>query len=233
MKAHMYTTHAEEYAQAIRDNVYNALLERPSMLSMLPDLQGKNILDLGCGPGAYCQHFLQQGAAVRATDISSEMVELVTKQYGDQIPAYVQDLQEGLPQEADHSADIIVCPLTIHYLDDLMPLLQDVHRVLRNKGSFFFSTHHPIVDFTSSPSGNYFLREQVIDEWDTIGKPVQVRFYRRSLSEFFQSIARAGLYVARLEEGTPSEAMKEQYPEQYAHLSTHPNFIFMECKKLD
>ena len=196
-------------------------------------MQGKHVLDLGCGPGVYCQHFLEQGASVTATDISSEMVELVKKLYGNQVQVYVQNLQKSLPSEADNSADLIVCPLTIHYLDDLMPLLSDVQRVLRNKGSFFFSTHHPMVDFTSSPSGNYFLREQVIEEWDTIGKPVQVQFYRRSLTEFFHSITSAGLYVAnltegQLTEGQPAAAMKEKYPEQYAYLSTHPNFMFIE-----
>lgn len=51
MPAPLYTTHAEAYAEAIRDNVHNALLERPTMLSMLPLFRGKQVLDLGCGPG--------------------------------------------------------------------------------------------------------------------------------------------------------------------------------------
>ncbi|WP_236631943.1 class I SAM-dependent methyltransferase [Endozoicomonas montiporae] len=229
----MYTVHAEDYARAIQKNIYNALLERPSMLSMLPELGGKAVLDLGCGPGAYCKHFIEHGATVRATDISAEMVQLVQQQFGDTLTAYQQDLNHGLPQEQNQSADIVVCPLTIHYLEDLLPLFTEVRRVLKDNGSFFFSTHHPMVDFSASPSGNYFKRELVTEEWDTIGKPVTVQFYRRSLTELFESIQKAGLCVANLEEGKPSEAMKEQHPEDYAYLSTHPNFIFFECKKLD
>ena len=233
MKDTLYTVHAREYAQAIQGNIYNALLERPSMLSMLPELSNKHILDLGCGPGTYCRHFIEQGATVRATDLSAEMIQLIQENFGENVTAYQQDLNQGLPEERSDSADIIISALTLHYLEDLSPLLSDIHRVLKDDGSFFFSTHHPMVDFPVSPSGNYFKRELITEEWDTIGKPVEVQFYRRSFTDLFQSIKQAGLYVASLDEGKPAEAMKTSHPEAFAHLSTHPNFIFFECKKID
>lgn len=43
MIAPMYSLHAGDYEKAILNNVYNAHLERPSMLSMLQDLDGKSI----------------------------------------------------------------------------------------------------------------------------------------------------------------------------------------------
>ncbi|WP_419834924.1 class I SAM-dependent methyltransferase [Endozoicomonas atrinae] len=232
MSAPMYSQYANEYAKAITDNVYNALLERPSMLAMLPELEEKTILDLGCGPGAYVEHFLSQGAHVTASDISPEMVQIVQKRFGDEVTAYVADLSHGLPNEQDASYDLIVCPLTIHYIEDLTPLFTDARRVLKPGGSFFFSTHHPIVDFEVSPSGNYFSRELIVEEWDTIGHPVQVQFYRRSLTELFTAIANAGLCTANLSEGCPAEVMKEVSPESYEHLSRNPNFLFVECKAI-
>ncbi|OED43458.1 hypothetical protein ACH42_10050 [Endozoicomonas sp. (ex Bugula neritina AB1)] len=45
MADEMYTLYSREYEEAIADNVYNAHLERPSMLSMLPDLKGQRVLD--------------------------------------------------------------------------------------------------------------------------------------------------------------------------------------------
>ena len=89
-----------------------------------------------------------------------------------------------------------------------------------------------MVDFESSPSGNYFSRELVTEEWNTIGKPVQVQFYRRPMSEMFAAIANAGLYVSSLSEGAPSEEMKDLSPENYEYLSNNPNFIFLECRPL-
>ncbi|MFK0569905.1 class I SAM-dependent methyltransferase [Endozoicomonas sp.] len=230
MTSPMYSQYANEYAQAITSNVYNALLERPSMLAMLPDLQEKSILDLGCGPGAYAEHFLNQGASVTAADISAKMVKMIQERLGERLTAYVADLNHGLPQEQDSSYDLVICPLVIHYIEDLNHLFDDIRRVLKGGGSFFFSTHHPLADFEASPSGNYFSRELIIEEWDTIGYPVQVQFYRRSLTELFNTIASAGLYVATLSEGCPSEAMKDISPGSYDYLSKNPNFLFIECK---
>ena len=77
MPAPMYTNHASDYDKAITNNIFNAHLERPSMLAMLPELKGKKILDLGCGPGAYADYFISQGATVTAIDVSPEMIDIV------------------------------------------------------------------------------------------------------------------------------------------------------------
>jgi SAM-dependent methyltransferase len=176
----MYTLYAGDYEKAISNNVYNAHLERPSMLSMLPDLKDKSVLDLGCGPGVYAEHFINHGATVTAYDISPDMIDIVKKKFGKKLLAYVADLNDGLPDELDSSYDLIVCPLTIHYIEDLAIFFKDVRRVLKGDGFFYFSTHHPMVDFQSSPSGNYFKRELITEEWNTIGHPVTVQFYGSS-----------------------------------------------------
>lgn len=159
MPAPMYTLHANDYDKAIADNIFNAHLERPSMLAMLPELKNKKILDLGCGPGAYVEYFLDQGATITAIDISEEMIGIVKGKFGDTVTAYAADLSKGLPKELDNSFDLVICPLTIHYFEDLSCFLNDVNRVLKTSGAFYFSTHHPMVDFSASPSGNYLKDE--------------------------------------------------------------------------
>ncbi|MGI9276139.1 MAG: class I SAM-dependent DNA methyltransferase [Endozoicomonas sp.] len=232
MTAPMYTRFASEYEAAIVDNVYNAHLERPSLLSMLPELEGKSVLDLGCGPGVYAEYLMLQGATVTATDISTEMVEIVKNRFGGRVRSYAHDMGEGLPKEGDNSYDLVICPLAIHYLEDLSLLFADVRRVLKDDGAFVFSTHHPMNDFQCSQSGNYFERELIIEEWDTIGQPVEVQFYRRSLTDLFRAVSAADLYVADLYEGKPAEAMKEVSPENYEYLSRNPNFIFFKCQPI-
>ena len=62
----------------IRENEVNAnnLFEIPALFSLMPDLKGKRVLDLGCGFGEHCKRFVDYGAeAVVGIDISEKMLE--------------------------------------------------------------------------------------------------------------------------------------------------------------
>lgn len=238
MKSDMYSTFANEYDDVIQDNIYNANLERPTLQSMLPTLVNLSVVDLGCGSGVYAQYLLSQGAAkVTCIDYAEEMVQLVTRKaelagVNNIVDAYAQDLSKGLPNEIDASADLVISPLMVHYLEDLNPLFVDVHRILKTGGSFVFSTHHPFADFECSKSGNYFERELVQQEWDTVGKPVQVKFYRRSLTEITNALTQNGLVITQISEGEVDEKVKNIDSETYNYLSNNPNFIFVKCQKI-
>ena len=203
------------------------------MLAMLPSLEGKHILDLGCGPGVYCQEFIRQEATVTAVDLSQDMINLVQEKLGNTVNAYPADISFGLPQEADNTYDLVICSLAIHYIEEPLQLLSDIKRVLKPNGQFYFSTQHPFNDFSVSPSGNYFKRELITEEWNTIGKPVVVSYYRRPLSEWFDTLSQAELQVVRLHEGKPAETMKAVAPETYQALSMQPGFIFFVCETKD
>lgn len=230
MTSVMYTKFAEEYDRAIRDNFYNAQFERPSLMSLLPPLYGMKVLDLGCGPGVYAEDLIRQGAEVTAIDNSTEMIEIAKNKIGDKNRCYVQDISIGLPQEESDSFDIVICPLAIHYLACLDVLFKDIRRVLKRGGVFIFSTNHPNIDYRSSPSGNYFATEQITEEWHTIGRPVAVSYYRRPISALANSISKAGMVIANISEGKPTEDLKRADPELFKKLSTKPNFMFYMCK---
>lgn len=228
----MYTTYAKQYDSAARDNIYNALLERPSTIALLDDVKDMDIVDLGCGSGIYAQWFIDQGAnKVTCTDLSQDMVDLVNGKQIPNVTAYAQDAALGLPNEKDNSADVIVCPLVLHYIEDLKPVFDDLHRVLKPGGYIVFSTHHPFADFECTISGNYYEREFIQEEWNTVGTPVQVSFYRRSLTELCQAVTQSGLLISNITEGTIDEKAKEISEATYERLSKNVNFIFIRCEK--
>ena len=69
-------TFFSEY-QKMRESKINAneLIEIPTIKSMLPDLKGKIVLDLGCGAGEMSRFFIENGAKkVVAVDISNNMI---------------------------------------------------------------------------------------------------------------------------------------------------------------
>lgn len=233
VKSEMYTKHANKYALAVQDNLYNAHFERPNLQAMLGALTGLKVLDLGCGSGEYAQYLLEQGAEkVTCIDASREMITIVKNKLGERVSAYQQDLSKGVPDEKSHSADVIICPLVLHYIADLVPFFKDVARVLKTGGYMVFSTHHPFADFENTSHGNYFERELVKDVWDTIGEPIAVSFYRRSLTEIINAMTENGLVITQLSEGVVSDKIKEISPVTYQYLSTNPNFIFIKCLKI-
>ena len=70
----------------IRDNKNNAnnLFEIPALLSLLPDLKDKRILDPGCGFGEHCKMFIEKGAAgVVGIDSSEKMLEVAKRENSD------------------------------------------------------------------------------------------------------------------------------------------------------
>ena len=62
----------------------NVLFEIPALFSLLPDLNGLTILDLGCGFGEHCKGFIEKGAAkVVGIDISEKMLEVAKAENSD------------------------------------------------------------------------------------------------------------------------------------------------------
>ena len=58
----------------IRENENNAnnLFEKPALYSLLPDLAGKTVLDLGCGFGENCIRYVDKGPKRVVLDDLSE-----------------------------------------------------------------------------------------------------------------------------------------------------------------
>ncbi|MBY5980724.1 class I SAM-dependent methyltransferase [Ferrimonas balearica] len=237
MMNEMYTRYARAYAEAVKDNDYNAEFERPTTLAMLdramPDLAGHRVLDLGCGSGEYVDALRARGAQVTAVDGSGPMVELVRQRFaGDpRVCCYQQDLAQGLPGESEGQYDLVLSSLMVHYLADQSPFFAECARVLKPGGRLLVSTHSPVADAALSASGNYYAREAITEQWETVGVPVEVTFYRRSLSEQIAAITDNGFAILALEEGTPTERMRMRSPDTYRRLTTEPNFLFVLARK--
>lgn len=75
----VYDPIATQYKQFREHQIYDiyCYVETYTYFSQLGDLQGKSILDLGCGEGIHSRNFKKNGAArVVGVDISPKMIEL-------------------------------------------------------------------------------------------------------------------------------------------------------------
>ena len=118
--------------------------EWPAVQSMLPDMRGLRVVDLGCGFGWFCRWAREQGAAqVLGLDVSERMLAQAQNATMDSAITY----ERGDLEEVDLPAaqfDLAYSSLALHYVEDLARLFAVIHRSLVPGGRLVFSTEHPI-----------------------------------------------------------------------------------------
>ena len=221
-----YNDLAEAYAALVDTKPHNAYYERPATLSLLPEVNGKYVLDAGCGPGAYSEWLVAHGAQVVAFDANKKMVRLARKRLGDKAQVLLADLEAPLDFLADASFDVIIAPLVMDYVKDWEPAFKEFHRVLKAGGCLVFSMEHPYGKFyIHQETGNYYNVELVEYTWRGFGKPVIVPSYRRPLSGVINPLLKAGFTLDQILEPLPTREFRLLAPEDYEELIRSPGFM--------
>lgn len=187
--------------------------EWPTIRSILPDLQGKKVVDLGCGYGWFCRSAREQGAAqVLGMDLSEKMLGKAKEMTEDPAIEYRQQDLEALQLPAA-SFDLVYSSLTLHYIEDLGKLFSTVYQALVNGGEFIFTAEHPIytapkhqgwlVDEAgqkSWPINGYQQEGQRISNWLAEGVIKQ----HRMLGTYINLLVQQGFTIRYLNEWGPS-----------------------------
>ena len=227
-----YESLAEGFAARVDTKPHNAYYDRPAVLSLLPDVKGKRILDAGCGPGAYAELLVDHGAEVVCIDASPKMIEFARQRLAARAEFHQADLGKPLEFLADQFFDIIISPLTLDYVANWNETLREFHRVLRIGGVFVFSIEHPRSDYLNERMTNYFQRELISMMWNGFGKPVLMPAYRRSISEVVNTLIGAGFTLDHLLEPVPTEEFKTADPKHYEELRISPGFLCVRAVKV-
>ena len=222
-----YDSFAAEYEEHAVTAPYNALYDRPATLDLIGDVEGRRVLDAGCGPGIYVAELAERGAEVLGCDASPRMVELARSRVGDTVDLRVHSLEEPFQWVDDRSIDVVVNALVYHYINDRIGFLGEVHRMLRPDGALVVSTHHPAGDWHRL-AGSYFTVEPVTETWST---GWEITAWRMPLTQMTAEFAEAGFLIDRLVEPAPQPEMAKSHPESYQRLSTEPAFILFRLVK--
>lgn len=110
------------------------------LLDLMPErLQGKKILDLGCGTGYFSQHFIEAGAELVCADLSAEMLKQAQARCGAGNAEFTLCDAESMPF-ADESFDYVFSSLALQWCEDLSVPLKEIRRILKPGGGVYFST---------------------------------------------------------------------------------------------
>ena len=138
-----YERLAETYAARVDTKAHNAFYDLPAVISLLPPVGGKRVLDAGCGPGVYSEWLVDHGAEVVGIDFSPTMVKLANRRLQGRARILEADLGQPLRLLETASFDTIVSALALDYVKDWAAVFSEFFRVLREPGLLIFSAGHP------------------------------------------------------------------------------------------
>lgn len=225
-----------------REDNYNDLLEQPAMAQLLPDLQEKTVLDLGCGYGRNCMDFVHKGAArVVGVDISSKMTDIAKKEYADKKIEYINISMTEIAS-INETFDLVYSSLAFHYIEDFNKLIKNIYGLLNPGGHLLFSQEHPIITATVDGKGYFNKNEKgekisyTFSNYNQSGKRRSywivdgVIKYHRTMGEIITSVAKNGFVIETLCEPIPQQWAVEKLP-AIAKEFIKPNFMIVRAKK--
>lgn len=225
-------------AHAGRIDSWNNLYERPNTLARLPELKGKNVLDLGCSTGFYTEYLLGKGVkSVTAVDASQKLIDKLTGRLKDKrLTARCADIGQPMQFLKNSFFDVVVCSLVIDYIKDWAPMFGEFYRVMKKGGRVVISAGHPLAQYLylqqiGQPK-SYFAFEMFEDEWGRGGpQSFKTHYYMRPLNEVLRPIIESKFKILSIDEPAPDENCKKISPQTYERLLERPAFLFIVLEK--
>jgi ubiquinone/menaquinone biosynthesis C-methylase UbiE len=101
------------------------------LLETLPEVQGMQVLDVGCGTGALARRMAERGARVTGVDSSGGMLEEAkAKAEGKEGLVFILAGAESMPLP-DASVDLAVSSVALHHFEYIDRSLKEIWRVLK------------------------------------------------------------------------------------------------------
>ena len=150
----------------------------------------KRGIDLGCGTGLGAAAFAKNVDRFIGIDLSPGMIEKA-RTSGLYAELEVADMEAGLADKPDTSADFVLAADAMVYVADIAPVLRQAHRVLAPGGLIAFTT------------------ERHAGEGVILGNGLR---YAHAAAHVRAAVAAAGLTLAHLEEASPRDESNVPVP---------------------
>jgi len=131
--------------------------------------KGKRVLDLGSGEGYGANILARTASYVLGVDIDPACIQHASFKYNRRNLSFEIGTFARVPDQPDHSFDLIVCFEAIEHTTDQISLLSEVKRLLKSDGLFIVSTPDKTAYRKETPEGNPFhLRELELAEFQQL-----------------------------------------------------------------
>ena len=186
-------------------------------LDLLGELDGTEVIELGCGGAQFGIALAQEGADVTGVDISEEQLAYARERADEHetdielIEASVMDL----PMIEARSYDLAVSAFAFQWVADLQACFDEAYRILRPGGRLVFSVDHPLYRRLDPETGelsvSYFDDKPRREYREELKAEMVV--YRRRISEIVSPLLASGFTLKQLLE--PGYADPDAYESAY------------------
>ncbi|RPI28377.1 MAG: class I SAM-dependent methyltransferase [Acidobacteria bacterium] len=178
-------------------------LEEPHMRELVGDVQGRKVLDIGCGTGRHSLWMAAAGALVTGVDFSvGMMAEARRKPGADRVRFVKHDLHRRFPFESS-SFDCVVSGLVLEHIKDLPAFMAEAYRVLSPGGYAVISSMHPAMMLRGTQA-NFTDPET--------GEKVRPGSFPHQISDFVMAALAVGFSLEYIGEDAPDDDFGERFP---------------------
>ena len=219
------------------------LIEVPYILGLIGDVQGKRVLDAGCGGGFYSLWLSEKGAKVLGIDSSEEMIRIAREKASRKRldPEFLTgDISDLRVQ--DETFDLVISTLVLMDMKELDKAIGQLVRATRKGGAIIISIQHPVLtagDWERKTGqklfrklDHYFTEREIEAVWETHEKEqVSLKSYHRPLQAYVQPFLERECTLTHLIEPRPHETYRILNPREYEDTQRIPHFIIFKFHK--
>ncbi len=188
-------------------------------------IQGKKVIDLGCGDGRHARLIKEMGAnRVTGIDANEKMIELAKSKTTENTDViFLIADGRNLPVESN-STDIVVSNFVIHYFANAKEIFNEISRVLKDDG-YFIGTFN----ITDVEKGFEYLYNQPMPIRLGQGEgSIVVQNLIKSNQEIQEAITESGLIIKEEKElDHPNATVDDSFPDK-AHIQKHAVMMILQ-----
>jgi len=252
---------AESWVEFVRGgkNYYSEYLNGPALKRMVGDVEGKNVLDVGCGEGYFSRFFAMAGAEVTGVDLSDALIKAAVeeeKRHPLGVKYLVADAADLSMLESENF-DLAFCYMALMDIRDYEGAISEVSRVLKTGERFVVLMEHPCFAFVRVLDGkvvsdwetriledgskeyshywvsDYLHSHSYTVEWkhDRLPTTFVTTGFHRPLSDYVNALTKHRLVITGLDEPMPLEDGIKLHPPMKKHYRV-PQSLVIEATKV-